>query len=29
LFGEAEGLNLDRKQVVLETFLAMEEAARS
>jgi DNA polymerase-3 subunit delta' len=29
LFGEAEGLNLDRKQVVLETFLAIEEAARS
>ena len=28
LFGEAEGLNLDRKQVVLETFLAIEEAAR-
>jgi hypothetical protein len=29
LFGEAESLNLDRKQVVLETFLAIEEAARS
>ena len=29
LFGEAEGLNLDRKQVVLETFLAIEEAAQS
>ncbi len=29
LFGEAEGLNLDRKQVVLETFLAIEDAARS
>jgi DNA polymerase III subunit delta' len=28
LFGEAEGLNLDRKQVVLETFLAIEEAAQ-
>ena len=29
LFGEAESLNLDRKQVVLETFLAIEDAARS
>ena len=28
LFREAEGLSLDRKQVVLEVFLSIEEAAR-
>ncbi|MAF48116.1 MAG: DNA polymerase III subunit delta' [Rhodospirillales bacterium] len=28
LFREAEGLNLDRKQVVLEVFLSIEDAAR-
>jgi DNA polymerase III subunit delta' len=28
LFAQAEGLNLDRKQVVLNTFFALEEAAR-
>jgi DNA polymerase-3 subunit delta' len=27
-FGEAEALNLDKKQLVLETFLAIEDAAR-
>ena len=28
LFAQAEGINLDRKQVVLNAFFALEEAAR-
>jgi hypothetical protein len=28
LFAQADGLNLDRKQVVLGAFLALEGAAR-
>jgi len=28
LFRETEGLSLDRKQVVLEVFLSIEDAAR-
>jgi DNA polymerase III subunit delta' len=28
LFAQAEGINLDRKQVVLNAFFALEDAAR-